>query len=115
MSAALAHMRGQPTGAPPPKPWTDLADMLADPGLQSLQYILDMRVFDDVPLREENLAVLSARVGEGRADFLSALMRAGVESVGDRQLFANALTRGTRSDQHTTKKGKKRKSEKSHT
>ena len=88
-----------PPGAPAAAPiaWNTLDDMLAsDSKLQQLQYMRELRVFDDKPLHEESLAVLAARVGEARSDFLSALLQAGVDAIGDRQLFANALVRGVR-------------------
>ena len=73
--------------------------MLREPGLQSMQYLLDVCVFNEaVPLKDENIAVLAAMVGEpgGRSDFLSALHKAGVDQIGDRQMFANCLVRGVR-------------------
>lgn len=70
--------------------------MLAEPSLQGLRYLLDKRVFDGRQLKDESLAILAARVGEARSEFLSALLQAGVEATADRQLFANALLRGVR-------------------
>lgn len=83
--------------APSPRPWCTLEDVLRESGLQSLDYLLEKCVFTEgVLLRNENLAALAARVGEARADFLSALHLAGVDVIADRQRLANCLARGVR-------------------
>ena len=75
--------------------WTTLKEMTSEPGLQSLQYLQSLEAF------QEPLAALAARVGEDRSAFLDFLKASGVESLGDRQLFANSLVRGAR-DGHIT-------------
>ena len=97
-SCARARAMTQSQRGPPPArpPLANLTQMFAEPALKPLQYMLDLRVFDELPLREEPLAVLCARVGEDRSGFLAALARAGVDSVGDRQKFANALLHAVR-------------------
>ena len=70
--------------------------LAAEPGMQKLQYIQDLTVFDEKSLREEPIAVVAARIGEDRAGFLAALLNAGVESISDRQMFTNGIARCVR-------------------
>lgn len=76
--------------------FASLEDMLSEPELQKIAYLLDVKVFDEKPLREESLAPLAARVGEDRTGVLNALVAAGVDDLGHRQLFVNSLTRAVR-------------------
>ena len=79
------------------EPYASLKDLLAgERGMQDLEYVLDLQVFDGKPLKDEPLAVLAARVGEDRASFLTALTGAGVESLSDRQAFTNGILRCVR-------------------
>ena len=78
------------------EPFKTLDELLCAFGMSSLQYVLDLQVFDSKALKEEPLAVLAARVGEDRAAFLTALARAGMDSLAQRQMLANALAKAAR-------------------
>lgn len=86
-----SHMPAKPV-APPLAPFENLRELLSQPGLTSLLWTAEVPV-----LKDEKLAVLAARVGEGRGEFIEFLKQeVGIEGLGDRQTFANALMKALR-------------------